>query len=58
MKKEIIMLILNISSFANFKTNPLILIREEGGHWAVYYTSSQSFIIKFSYSLAEKLWGL
>ena len=28
------------------------------GHWSVYYTSPQSFIIKVSYSLAYQLWGL
>ena len=28
------------------------------GHCAVYYTSPQSFIITFSYSLTEQLWGL
>ena len=28
------------------------------GHWAVYYTSPQSFIITFSYSLAYQPWGL
>ena len=32
--------------------------REGEGHLAVYYTSPQSFIIKFSYSLALQLWGL
>ena len=25
--------------------------------WSVYYTSPQSFMIKFSYSLAQQLWG-
>ena len=28
------------------------------GHWAVYYTSLQSHIIMFSYSLAYQLWVL
>ena len=28
------------------------------GHWAVYYTSPESFILTFSYSLASKLLGL
>ena len=28
------------------------------GHWAVYYTSPQNFILTFSYSLARQLWGL
>ena len=28
------------------------------GHWTVYYTSPQSFIVKFSYSLAQQLWEL
>ena len=28
------------------------------GYWAVYYTSSQSFIITFSYSFALQLWRL
>ena len=27
------------------------------GHWAVYYTSPESFETKFSYSLAQLLWG-
>ena len=26
--------------------------------WTVYYTSPQNFIITFSYSLAQQLWGL
>ena len=26
--------------------------------WAVYYTSPQSFVISFSYSLVHKLWVL
>ena len=32
----------------------------QGGraHCAVYFTSPQSFIITFSYLLAEQLWGL
>ena len=29
----------------------------ERGHWAVYYTSSKSFILRFSYLLAQQLWG-
>ena len=32
--------------------------RRERGHWAVYYTSPQSFIITFSYSLHWQLWRL
>ena len=28
------------------------------GHWSVYYTSLQSLIIMFSYSMAYQLWGL
>ena len=28
------------------------------GHWAVYYASPQSFIIMFSYLLAQQLLGL
>ena len=28
------------------------------GHWTVYYTSPQSIIITFSYSLALQHWGL
>ena len=28
------------------------------GHWAVYYTSPQTFILLFSYSLAQQIWGL
>ena len=28
------------------------------GHWVVYYTSPQSLIISFSYSLAQQRWGL
>ena len=44
-------------------TNPPICfqtkIKGEGrGHWAVYYTSPQSFIIAFSYLLAQQLRGL
>ena len=27
-------------------------------HWAVYYTSPQSFMITFSYSLASKILGI
>ena len=34
------------------------LAERERGQWAVYYTSPQSFIITFSYSLAYQLWGL
>ena len=29
----------------------------EGGQWAVYFNSPQSFKIKFSYSLAKQLYG-
>ena len=29
-----------------------IIIERERGQWAIYYTSSQNFIITFSYSLA------
>ena len=34
-----------------------VSIRNQGerGHWAVYYTSPQSFIITFSYLLAQQL---
>ena len=28
------------------------------GQWNVYYTSPQSFLITFSYSIAQQLWGL
>ena len=28
------------------------------GQWVVYYTSPQSFMIVFSYSIAQQLWGL
>ena len=28
------------------------------GHWAVYYSSPESFIITFSHVLAQHLWGL
>ncbi len=36
----------------------LTLARQGGrGHWAVYHTSPQSFIM-FSYSLVNKLWRL
>ena len=28
------------------------------GQWAVYYTSPQSFILTFSYRLAQQIWGL
>ena len=34
-----------------------IEIREEGGHWEVYYTSPQSFIIPFSYNFWDFLFG-
>ena len=30
----------------------------ERGQWAVFHTSPQSFIVKFSYLLAQQLWGL
>ena len=30
----------------------------ESGHWALDYTSPQSFMITFSYLLSEQLWGL
>ena len=33
-------------------------IQRKRGQWAVYYTSPQSFIITFSYLLAQQLWGL
>ena len=32
--------------------------QKEWGQWTVYFTSPQSFIIMFSYSLAKKLWEL
>ena len=35
-----------------------IICQGESGHRAVYYTSPQSRIITFSYSLALQLWGL
>ena len=34
------------------------ILQRERGHWAVYYTSPQSFMIKFAYSLAQQLWGI
>ena len=33
-------------------TLTLHFIQERRGHWAVYYSSTESFIIMFSYSLA------
>ncbi len=35
-----------------------MLNREGEGHWVVYYTSPQRFIITFSYSLPQQLWEL
>ena len=37
-----------------------LLVRAEGerGQWVVYYNSLQSFIMAFSYSLSQQLWGL
>ena len=32
--------------------------KRDRGQWAVYYASSQSFTLTFSYSLAKQLWGL
>ena len=32
------------------------IFQGERRHWAVYYTSPQSFSITFSYSFAEQLW--
>ena len=51
----------------NFRTNKqelifVILMSVENdiqggrGHWVVYYTSLQSFIITFSYSLSQQIW--
>ena len=34
------------------------MFKEGRGHWAFYYTSSQSFIINFSYSMVQQLWKL
>ena len=36
----------------------LVFKIREGGDWAVYYTGPQSFLITFSYSLAQQLWAL
>ena len=36
----------------------LVAFFSERGQWAVYYTSPQSFMITFSYSLVQQLWGL
>ena len=43
-----------------FLVNNLLCRCVQGGrgHWAVYYTSLPSFIITFSYQLAQQLWGL
>ena len=41
-----------------FKPLPSGIIQGGSGHWAVYYTSLQSFTITFTYSLAYQLWGL
>ena len=40
--------------------DPNSIMIYQGGrrHWAVYYTSPQIFLLKFSYSLAFQLWGL
>ena len=36
-----------------------IYVSQKGtGHLAVYNTTPQSFIIKFSYLLTQQLWGL
>ena len=39
---------------------PYVFNSREGGgdNWDIFYTSSQSFITKFSYSLALPPWGL
>ena len=42
---------------SNYSLTKWGLRQGERGHWAVYYTSFQSFIIMFSYSLAYQLWG-
>ena len=44
----------------NWMLNRWIVVLLQGGrgHWAVYFTSPQSFLITFSYSLAQQLWGL
>ena len=39
-------------------STPLMFYQRERGHWAVYYSSSQSFMITFSYSLAYQPWVL
>ena len=38
--------------------NSIMIYQGGRGHWAVYYTSPQIFLLKFSYSLAFQLWGL
>ena len=35
-----------------------IFLQGGRGDWAAYYTSPQSFMIRFSWSLALQLWGL
>ena len=40
-------------------SNILNIINQEGrGQCAVYYTSPRIFIITFSFSLAQQLWGI
>ena len=39
-------------------TQPLCTNQGGWGHWPVDYTSPQSFIIAFCYSLTSQLWGL
>ena len=46
-------------AIVSWDDSPLGLDKQGGrGHWAVYYTSLQSHIIMFSYSLAYQLWVL
>ena len=51
-----------LSEFAKVKKklNCYGVVETQGGrgHWTVYYTSPQSFMIMFSYSLTLQLWEL
>ena len=42
----------NIEMGQQGRSETYIFVQGGRGHWALYYTSPQSFIIKFSYSLA------
>ena len=43
---------------SKFKINKTVYTQEGRGHRAVYYTSPQSLLITFSFSLAQQIWGL